>query len=1297
MTAAILLVAAVLHGLVSAPAETPAPMTPAAQRQAQERARAMARELVTSVLDLQLTKLEVNGLDKLPIYGEIKAMRKNIDRLIEIDMAEVTNLLAQADGLPAAEKAKKYEAIREKTRSIVVRLSIERQNLLRRLKLADTAAQIRRLLEMQTANLRRTESLNANQAAQTLTTIQDERDIKALYGQLHNLVREVSAWGGIEGAAAADGLRILRAARVSDELDRSIASLEEVKFTDAASSEKAVIRGLAALLEKIDEARGVANSDIEALLKEVAHLTKRQEELKQKTKTENLNDKAAEAILQEQAKLHKDLDKLDEGLKRVPGAETPLRQAKAAAYEATANLFAAKQPEAVQEQDKVLANLAKVTEQLKKAANEANTAKSADELARLAEHLKKARDAVNESEPHQRKAFDKNAKADGVKDDLVEIAKRLAKAHSEPMLPPQVAARIQEAKEAVEKAKDKADPEALKEAKDATERAMAEVNAAAAETERRQLAVKIGELGRAAEALERAAAHQRDLSDKAAEVAKKDGFTPAEAKELHEEQKEVAKVAAKTAEAVKNTAPKAADQLTEAAKPIQKAEAALADKQTPKAADAVAKEAHAASKQLEQAAAKIRDEIKETAKDLVKVADQQLGEIGEVAKDVDKARADLPAADSDKMEDLAKAKKLIAEARTEQQRAQGQEKAAKQRELARKIAEAMEQQENADKAAKDLMEGKNARTVDAAAAQQKAADDIAELSKEAKANAAKDKAANDKAANDKGAEHLDKAEKAAAKAAKDLLDGKPHQAEAARKEARDALDKARQEAQAQAEKHAGSEEGKPNADAQKRVSDLAKEAGQMAKDEAPAAAKQLEKAGDQSKEAEKKLAAGDKAQPAQKNAENALRDAEQQIDKAMKDLAQRQLDQKADKGEQVARAADKSAKVDPDALAALRDAEKNAKSKDGDQEAKANPPQTPRSVKEMRRNLDNAATALDNRKNQAERDKALAEDVGRAAAEQQKARDQIEATAQEMAQEEKGKTDKTDPKDAKAQAKNAKMANDLRKAMNEFADTQRRIGENAKEISRQEEVANKPLREALEGASKLAKPQDEAKTDNAANPEAKTGNEGDPQAKNGDHQGKNGDKNGDPKNGDHQGKNGDKNGDPKNGDHQGKNGDHQGKGNGGQPKNGDLGTGLVPASPEQTAQMIAGQQAAAKAGQGQSQSGQQAGNPNQSQTGSEANQANQSNNNNNSNSQNSQNSQQSKNSTNASRSTQGNQSGNTSATRGGADSTAKSKSAQDEAWMAKLPPELRKAIKANSQQSPPRGYEELLRRYFRDE
>ena len=450
----VLLTAIVLIEVLAVSAQTPPPASLQAKRQAQDRSRAMARELVSSVLDMQMTNLEVNGLDKLPIYGEIAQMRKNIDRLIETDMAEVADLLTQAQGLPEAERQKKYSAIREKTRGIVVRLSIERQNLLRRLKLADMAAQIRRLIDLQTTSLRQTETLTATQSTQTLATIQDERDLKALYGQLHNLLRAVSTWGGAEGVAAADGLRIVKTARVGEEIDAVVTSLEAVKFSNAVVSEKAVIKGLRALLEKVDEVRGFANSDIEGLLKEVAELTKRQQEIKQKTKVDNLLDKAAEELLQQQSKLHKDLDTLDEALKRIPGAETPLQKAKASAYEATTNLFAAKQPEAVKEQDKVLANLAVITEQLKKAKNQEDTAKSADQLARLAEHLKKAREALKESEPNQEKAFAKdppNAKT--VKENLEELGKKLEKARSEPELPSQLVSRLEEAKDAVKAAK----------------------------------------------------------------------------------------------------------------------------------------------------------------------------------------------------------------------------------------------------------------------------------------------------------------------------------------------------------------------------------------------------------------------------------------------------------------------------------------------------------------------------------------------------------------------------------------------------------------------------------------------------------------------------------------------------------------------------------------------------------------------------------------------------------------------------------------------------------------------------
>jgi len=46
------------------------------------------------------------------------------------------------------------------------------------------------------------------------------------------------------------------------------------------------------------------------------------------------------------------------------------------------------------------------------------------------------------------------------------------------------------------------------------------------------------------------------------------------------------------------------------------------------------------------------------------------------------------------------------------------------------------------------------------------------------------------------------------------------------------------------------------------------------------------------------------------------------------------------------------------------------------------------------------------------------------------------------------------------------------------------------------------------------------------------------------------------------------------------------------------------------------------------------------------------------------------------------------------DANLKEESFEREPWFAKLPPELRKAIKARAQNRPPRGYEERLRRYF---
>jgi len=52
-----------------------------AKQQAQEKARAMAGELISAVLDIQLRQLEENGLASLPIYRDIASMKEHIGAL----------------------------------------------------------------------------------------------------------------------------------------------------------------------------------------------------------------------------------------------------------------------------------------------------------------------------------------------------------------------------------------------------------------------------------------------------------------------------------------------------------------------------------------------------------------------------------------------------------------------------------------------------------------------------------------------------------------------------------------------------------------------------------------------------------------------------------------------------------------------------------------------------------------------------------------------------------------------------------------------------------------------------------------------------------------------------------------------------------------------------------------------------------------------------------------------------------------------------------------------------------------
>ena len=124
--------------------------------------------------------------------------------------------------------------------------------------------------------------------------------------------------------------------------------------------------------------------------------------------------------------------------------------------------------------------------------------------------------------------------------------------------------------------------------------------------ERAEAATKVAELARAAEAIERAAAAERELGRAAEQAAANPGQPQPDAAAVKAEQQHVAAVAEKVAEAIKNTAP-------EAAAAIEKAKPPIAENRPVEAAEALAK-----------AASEIRREAAETAMELARVQESRL-------------------------------------------------------------------------------------------------------------------------------------------------------------------------------------------------------------------------------------------------------------------------------------------------------------------------------------------------------------------------------------------------------------------------------------------------------------------------------------------------------------------------------------------------------------------------------------------------------------------------------------------------------------------------------------------------
>ncbi|MFM9115470.1 MAG: hypothetical protein ACKOU6_04840, partial [Planctomycetota bacterium] len=102
------------------------------KQQAQEKARQLARELVSSVLEVQLRQLKENGLDKQPVYRDIREMQGNVDAISKRQMEEVVQLLVKAQEGSQKERLANLKSARERIRDVVVEVMGEREKLNRR-------------------------------------------------------------------------------------------------------------------------------------------------------------------------------------------------------------------------------------------------------------------------------------------------------------------------------------------------------------------------------------------------------------------------------------------------------------------------------------------------------------------------------------------------------------------------------------------------------------------------------------------------------------------------------------------------------------------------------------------------------------------------------------------------------------------------------------------------------------------------------------------------------------------------------------------------------------------------------------------------------------------------------------------------------------------------------------------------------------------------------------------------------------------------------------------------------------
>lgn len=984
------------------------------KQEKQEQVRAMARELVSGIVDLQLRQLEENGMEKTDLYRELRSMRANLDKLVEAEMPRVVQLLMRLLEEPAAPRPETFLAARQKSREVLIQLLIERQNLLRRLRIAELAAQVRKLIESETRLYDTTralpELLQARREEATLAAVQDQRDIREVYVRLVDLLREVTGWGGPAAGEAAKALGVLSARKTDAEFEAAIRHLDEARYPEAAASQEAILKALAELLEAIQRAQGLLNPDSgrESAEHYIRQVAEKQKALRAQTEQADLTQTPeAQELAHQQSEIGQQLEELLRAAENSPEVHASLQQAEESAQKAAEHIFESRKPEALAQQNRVLENLEKAADQARQAGPLDQPAVDAQ---RLVEDLLAAREDLRKIEQQQKETTplaEQKPQEAGPREK--EVAARLAEVPKDRQLPAPVGAAVEQARQAAEHAAQAMERlqaglrrQAARSVEQAIQRALAEVDQALADLRRERLGAEAAQLAQAAAQLEKAAARQQQIAKTAEHAARSQGFQAEEARRLGQEQAGVQALAQEAVQAIERAVPEAArlvgeakPAMEESARELQSARSQPGEASKP-AAERASQQASQAADKLAQAAAEARKAAAAAAEQLAQEAARQLQAARNAEQGVEKALAHSPQSLAHRLQRLAQAAQEVQRAQAEQARAAGHPQAAAAMELAAGIRKALEAQDAADRAAQAAAQHQpGAPLHQAVARQQEVAQMAAELAQQAAApSSAPPQAKPEDTSPPPAAQALRQAEQSAQQAAKELLSAQPESSAQSRAQTRKALQHALELADSQAHQALEAPPGPKDMEAQARTGQTIARAEQLVQPDAPRAGPPLQQAAESSQAAQEHGRQGDAqaADNAQAATRQSLEEAARQIAEARNRLAQEAAQQMAGQAQAARQLADQAAPVDAGATGALHQAENEAG------QAAAQPAAVPAAVPAFEQAMNQAAAELAQRRTQLAQQQALAQRLAQAAA-QPDAGDLMAQLAQQMAGE----------------------------------------------------------------------------------------------------------------------------------------------------------------------------------------------------------------------------------------------------------------------------------------------------------